>query len=95
MKIVEDHYQAFQGMAFSDREKWHWYARPLWWYLIAFVWLHQGIVHKNWENFFEGFWDPVKNKYKKYQQRRNMKRILSENPDIDDLRKLSGIKRPD
>ena len=95
MKIVEEHYQAFQSMAFSDRKNWRWYARPIWWYLLVFVWLHQGIFHKNWENIFEGFWDPVRDKYEKYQQRRNMKRILRENPDITELTKLSGIKQPD
>ena len=95
MKIVEGHYQAFQAMAFSDREKWRWYARPVWWYLLVFVWLHQGIVHKNWENVFTVIGEEIQDKYKKQQQRRNVKRILNENPDIDDLRKLSGIKRPD
>jgi hypothetical protein len=92
MKIVEEHYQAFQAMAFSDREKWRWYARPVWWYLIVFVWLHQGIVHKNWENVFTVIGEEIQDKHKEYQQRKNLDRIHEENPDIAELTKLAGIK---
>jgi len=93
MKIVEKHYQTFQVLAFSDRQNWCWYTRPIWWYLIVFVWLHQGIVHKNWENVFAIICDEIKDKHEKAQQRRNMKRVLKENPDIAELTKLAGIKR--
>jgi len=92
MKIVQRHYHAFQSLAFGNRESWQWYTWPLWLYLIVFVWLHQGIVHKNWQNVFEGIGNEIQDQYKKYRQRRRMKRILRENSDIAELSKLSGIK---
>lgn len=47
-KFTRRQYMKFQAMAFSDRANWSWHDRLVWWYLIVFVWLHQGIVHKNW-----------------------------------------------
>ena len=92
MKIVEKHYHAFQAMAFSNRENWHWYTRPIWWYLIVFVWLHQGIVYKNWQDVFEILGEEIQDKHEEYQQRKNLDRIHEENADIADLTKLAGIK---
>ena len=91
MKIIQDHYNAFQAMAFSDRKNWQWYARPVWWYLIVFVWLHQGLVYKNWENVLEMLSDEIKETHEEYHQQQNLERIHQENPDIAELTKLAGI----
>jgi hypothetical protein len=53
-KFVEHHYDMLHLFAFSETPRKSW---PLWmrlysYYLVLFVWLHQGIVHKNWENIF-------------------------------------------
>lgn len=37
----------------------------------------------------------IETTYKRYRQRRKIARIHRENPEIADLTKLSGIKRPD
>ena len=92
MKIVQNHYHAFQALAFSDRENWRWYVRPIWWYLNVFVWLHQGIFYKNWENLFVGIDVKIQNYRDRYRLHRNMKRILK-NPEIAQLLKLAGIKK--
>ena len=92
MNIILYHYHAFQALAFSDRENWRWYVSVIWWYLIVFVWLHQGIFYRNWGNVFACIGDEIQDKYEKYRQRQNMKQILNENPDIAALSKLAGIK---
>ena len=54
-KIVTRYYHTFQALAFADkpRKEWPLQVRIYWWYLLIFVWLHQGIVHKNWQNPFK------------------------------------------
>lgn len=54
-KFVERQYDMFQALAFAGkpREQWPLWIRLYWYYLLVFVWLHQGIVHKNWENIFK------------------------------------------
>lgn len=50
-KFVASQYDAFQSLAFAEkpREQWPMWIKLYWYYLIAFCWLHQGIVHKNWK----------------------------------------------
>jgi hypothetical protein len=54
-KIVTHHYDVFHALAFADkpRKEWPLWIRVYWWYLLTFVWLHQRIVHKNWQNPFK------------------------------------------
>ena len=94
MKIIQTYYIQFQGLCFAEkpREQWPLSTKLHWWYLNVFVYLHQGIVHKNWANVFGYIGEGIRNRYKKYRQRRRMTRILRENSDISELSKLSGIK---
>jgi hypothetical protein len=94
MKIVQRYYIEFQGLCFAKkpRKQWPLSTKLYWWYLNVFVYLHQGIVHKNWQNVFADIGTGIQDQYKKYRQRRRMKRILRENTDIAELSKLSGIK---
>ncbi len=54
-KIVTRYYHTFQALAFAEkpRKEWPLQVRIYWWYLCTFLWLHQGIVHKNWQNPFK------------------------------------------
>ena len=55
MSVIQRHYNLFQVLAFNSvpRKNWRWSIKFRWIYLIVFVWLHQGIVHKNWEHIFK------------------------------------------
>ena len=54
-KITTRYYNTFQALAFASKpqKEWPLWVRFYWWYLCTFVWLHQGIVHKNWQNPFK------------------------------------------
>jgi hypothetical protein len=49
-KFVQRQYSAFQALAFATkpRKQWPLWIKLYWYYLVVFVWLHQGIVYKNW-----------------------------------------------
>ena len=54
-KFVQRQYNNFQALAFASkpREQWPLWTKLYWYYLLVFVWLHQGIIHKNWETIFK------------------------------------------
>lgn len=53
-KFVQRQYDMFHALAFAEKpiKQWPLWIKLYWYYLHVFVWLHQGIIHKNWENIF-------------------------------------------